>query len=67
MSDLHEIMARDPRSYSEQDLDALIQTLRERRNQYNLGNAKAGSTKKPTPKTEATMSLAKSLETKIDL
>jgi hypothetical protein len=49
MNDLQEILSRDPRSYSQADLETIVDQLRASRHQYNLGNKKAGSTK---PKTE---------------
>lgn len=64
MSDLHEIMSRDPRGYTKQDLDTIIRVLRERRHQFNLGNAKAGSTKPLSAKDKATLELAKQLDLK---
>jgi hypothetical protein len=49
VNDLQEILNRDPRGYSQADLDSIVEQLRASRHQYNLGNKKAGSTK---PKTE---------------
>lgn len=54
MSDLQEILSRDPRGFTKDgpELKAIIEALRASRHQYNLGNSKAGSTK-PVKKTEA--------------
>lgn len=54
MSDLQEILSRDPRGFTKDgpEVKAIIEILRASRHQYNLGNAKAGSTK-PKAKSEA--------------
>lgn len=54
MSDLQEILSRDPRSFTKDgpELKTIIEILRASRHQYNLGNVKAGSTK-AKPKSEA--------------
>lgn len=43
--DMSELFRRDPLSYSEQDIDAIVARFRESRKQFDLGNKKAGSTK----------------------
>lgn len=55
MSDLQEILSRDPRGFTKTgpEIRKIIEILRASRHQYNLGNAKAGSTKPPKPKSEA--------------
>lgn len=55
MADIAELFARDPLSYTEADLTTIVEELRKARHQFNLGNAKAGSTK---PKTEKQKRLA---------
>lgn len=65
MNDLHEILARDPRGYSQQDKQAIVQFYREKRNQYNLGNQKAGNTKPPSAAQKEIQTLGKAME--IDL
>jgi len=60
--DLHQILDDDPRNHSDQDLDALIAFYREKRHLYNLGNAKAGSTKPLTDKQKDVKSLADKIE-----
>lgn len=53
MSDLTEIFARDPLSYTKEDLRTIIEEMRKRRGQFNLGNMKAGSTKPLSEKAKA--------------
>lgn len=50
MSDLAELFARDPLSYNKDgsDLRAVIEEMRKKRGQFNLGNAKAGKVTAPT-------------------
>lgn len=48
-----ELMARDPISLSDQDIDAIITDLRSKRKRFVLGDAKAGSMKAPTAKAAA--------------
>ena len=48
MSDIAELMSRDPLGLSSQDLDAIILKLRQSRNQYKLGSRTAGNPKKTT-------------------
>lgn len=52
MSDLSEIFARDPLTYTKEggEIAAIIEEMRKKRGQFNLGNAKAGSTKPLTAK-----------------
>jgi hypothetical protein len=67
MSDLAELFARDPLEYSQQDLSDIIRVMREKRKQFNLGNAKAGSTKPLTPKAKESLAIADKLGLKLDL
>lgn len=57
MSDLAELMQRDPIKVSDQDLDAIILRLRQARAQYNLGAKGAGNPKKTTKTKAATIDL----------
>lgn len=50
MSDIAELMSRDPMSLSDQDLDAIILRLRQGRAQYKLGAKSATSAKKTVGK-----------------
>lgn len=50
MSTIQEIMSRDPHEMTTADMKVLIQTYRDRRGQYLLGNMTAGSTKNVTAK-----------------
>lgn len=54
MNDLQEILSRDPRTFTKDgpEIRKIIEILRASRQQYNLGNAKAGNTK-AKPKSEA--------------
>lgn len=65
MSDIAELFARDPLSYSQQDLDAIITEMRKSRGQFNLGNVRAGSTKPQTEKQKKIADMVKGLD--IDL
>jgi hypothetical protein len=46
MSDLAQLFSTDPLSLSDQDLDKIIEYMRKSRHQFNLGDRKAGKTKK---------------------
>lgn len=50
MSDLAELFARDPLSYTKdgKELETIIEEMRKKRGQFNLGNAKAGKVTGPT-------------------
>lgn len=65
MADIAELFARDPLSYSEQDLATIIEEMRKSRHAFNLGNVKAGSTKPKTEKQKSLEALAQDLD--IDL
>lgn len=67
MSDLSELFARDPLGYSKQDIATIIEEMRKKRGQFNLGNMKAGSTKPLTEKQKAIMSVSKDLLGGLDL
>lgn len=55
MSDLQEILSRDPRTFTKDgpELKTIVEELRKARHQYNLGNAKAGSMKPKSEKAKA--------------
>lgn len=53
MTDISELMTRDPMSLSDQDLDAIILRLRQGRAQYKLGAKSATSAKKTVGKKPA--------------
>lgn len=57
MSDLAELMQRDPVKVSDQDLDVIILRLRQARAQYNLGAKGAGNPKKTTKAKATTIDL----------
>lgn len=65
MTDINAIMQQDPLKLSEQDIDAIVDTMRAARKQFNMGNVKAGSTKPKTEKEKALAGLNLSL--KLDL
>lgn len=62
--DIAELFRRDPLSYTKDggELEAIIQRMREARGQFNLGNAKAGSTKPLSEKAKATNALLDKLD-----
>jgi hypothetical protein len=67
MSDLSDLFARDPLSYTKEqgELAAIIDKMRASRKQFTLGNMKAGTTKAPKnePKLDAaTLSLIDKLD-----
>jgi hypothetical protein len=45
MSDLAELFSRDPNKCTKDDVRSIIAAYRERRKQFNLGSAQAGSVK----------------------
>lgn len=62
MPDIAELFARDPLSYTEEDLTHIVEEMRKSRAQFNLGNVKAGSTKPKTEKQKSLEALAKGLD-----
>lgn len=61
MTDIAELMARDPLSLTKDDYDAIILRLRQARSQYSLGAKSAGNPKKTTkaaPSAKPTLDLA---------
>lgn len=61
MTDLSTLFARDPLSLTRADIDTIISEMRKSRHAFNLGNAKAGSTKPPTEKQKAALQLSSKL------
>lgn len=66
MSDMLEIFSRDPLSYTKEggELRIIIEEMRKKRAQFNLGNISAGTTKPPTEKQKAALALADKLDLK---
>ena len=69
MTDLANIFARDPLSYTKEggELTAIIKEMRAKRAQFNMGNINAGSTKPVTEKQKQILSLKDSLGIELDL
>lgn len=61
MTDINEIMMRDPLSLTRTDLEQLVSAFRSARKQFTAGNIKAGSTKPKTPKQKEAAAIAKNL------
>lgn len=59
MTDLAELFARDPLTYTKEggEVRQIIEEMRKKRAQFNLGNARAGSTKPPTEKQKELLSI----------
>lgn len=55
MSDLSELFARDPLTFTKEggEIRTIVEEMRRKRGQFNLGNAKAGSTKPKSEKAKA--------------
>lgn len=64
MSDLTELFARDPLSYTKEggELRIIIEAMRKSRAQFNLGNVRAGSMKPVSPEKKEVLSIADKLE-----
>lgn len=64
MNDIAELFARDPLSLTHEDIDSIIERMRQARTQFNLGNIRAGSTKpsKPSKRIEGLEDLLKGIE-----
>lgn len=69
MSDLTELFARDPLTYTKEgaELSTIIAEMRKKRAQFNLGNKTAGSTKPLTDKQKQVLSLGDVLKLDLDL
>lgn len=62
MTDLNELMLKDPLSLTRTDLEELVAAFRAARRQFNAGNARAGSTKPQTKKQKEVAAIANSLK-----
>jgi hypothetical protein len=62
MSDISIIMSKDPLTLTREDISTIIDEMRKSRHAFSLGNAKAGSTKPPSPKQKAISDLASKLD-----
>lgn len=67
MTDLSELMRRDPLTLTKDDIRQIVNVMRQSRHQFSMGNTKAGSMKPQTPKQKAVSGLAASLNLKLDL
>lgn len=61
MTDLAQLFATDPLELTRDDISLIVEEMRKKRGQYNLGNARAGSMKPPTEKQKAALNLADKL------
>lgn len=64
MTDINELMGRDPLKCSDQDIDEIVRVFRERRKQFDRGNLIAGRTKPVTAKTAESMKAVGKLDLK---
>ena len=64
MTDINELMSRDPTKCSDQDIDEIVRIFRERRKQFDLGNMIAGKTKPVSAKTAEAMKAVGKLDLK---
>lgn len=64
-TDFPALFARDPLEMTKADITEIVVKMRASRKAFNLGNAKAGSTKKPTAKQKQISELSAKLD--IDL
>jgi hypothetical protein len=64
VSDLQSIFAEDPLSYTIDggQLKTIIEEMRKRRGQFNMGNLKAGNLKPVSEKQKAILSIADQLD-----
>lgn len=67
MSDLQTLFASDPLGLSKKDFETIVETFRNSRHQFNLGNKMAGSTKPKTEKQQKTFDLANAIGGDLDL
>jgi len=65
MTDIAELFARDPLSLTNEDVRTIVEEMRKSRQQFTLGNAKAGSTKPKTEKQKLMSDLASKLDISI--
>lgn len=62
MSDLMELLRRDPFGCSRTDIVEIVKAYRDRRAQFQLGNMSAGKVKPPSEKEKAALSVTKGLD-----
>ena len=62
MSDITELMSRDPLLLTKSDITEIVRVMRESRGKFAAGNMKAGSTKPLTEKAKTINSLATALK-----
>ena len=62
MSDISELMRRDPLLLTKADISEIVRVMRESRGKFLAGNIKAGSTKPPTEKQKTLNSLAATIK-----
>lgn len=67
MADLPALFARDPLTLTRENISTIIGTMRNSRKAFNLGNAKAGSTKPLSEAAKKRKELSDSLDIKLDL
>jgi hypothetical protein len=69
MTDLSELFARDPLTYTKEaaELETVISEMRKKRAQFNSGALKAGSTKPLTEKQKQVLSLKEKIGGGLDL
>ena len=65
MTDLATLFARDPLELTKDDISTIVDTMRQSRRAFNLGNMKAGSTKPKTEKQKTIEGLASKLNISI--
>lgn len=65
MTDIATLMARDPLELTKADLGEIVNALRASRKAFNLGNAKAGSTKPLTAKQKELKDISSSMTFKL--
>ena len=64
MSDLMELLRRDPFGCSRADIGEIVKAYRDRRAQFQLGNMTAGKVKAPTAKESEALKVTKGLDIK---
>lgn len=67
MTDIAELMRRDPLQMTKEDVAEIVKTMRASRHQFSMGNVRAGSTKPKTEKQKQVSALADKLQLKINL
>ncbi len=67
MTDVNELMRRDPLLLTKDDISQIVKVMREQRGKITMGNLKAGSTKPKTEKQKQVSALTQQLGLKLDL